>query len=106
MSLARASIARGVGATHAGRARRPTDRDLHRVKARQARHESIVDPDGVPEADIAGFWESHPCGDEMIGGLVERYREDFSAFFSAYDDARYKLESHIPACLDALGVKG
>ena len=106
MSLARASDSTRGGRTHAGRARRPTDRDLHRVKARQARHESIVDPDGVPEADIAGFWESHPCGDEMIGGLVERYREDFSAFFAAYDDARYKLESHIPACLDALGVNG
>jgi glycosyltransferase involved in cell wall biosynthesis/SAM-dependent methyltransferase len=58
------------------------------------------------ESDIAGFWESHPCGDEMIGGLVERYREDFSTFFAAYDEARYKLESHIPACLDALGVGG
>ncbi len=58
------------------------------------------------EADVAGFWESHPCGDEMIGGLVDRYRQDFSAFFAAYDKARYELESHIPACLDALNVSG
>jgi SAM-dependent methyltransferase len=42
----------------------------------------------------------------MIGGLVERYREDFVTFFAAYDDARYKLESHIPGCLDALQVGG
>ncbi|MFZ0666796.1 MAG: class I SAM-dependent methyltransferase [Acidimicrobiales bacterium] len=60
----------------------------------------------VSESDIAGFWQSHPCGDGLIGGLVERYREDFAAFFTAYDESRYKLESHIPACLDALGVNG
>jgi len=60
----------------------------------------------VSESDIAGFWQSHPCGDEMIGGLVERYREDFSAFFKAYDKSRYSLESHIPPCLDALEVEG
>jgi len=58
------------------------------------------------EARIASFWQAHPCGDEMIGGLVERYREDFTAFFCAYDESRYKLESHIPRCLDALGVEG
>jgi ubiquinone/menaquinone biosynthesis C-methylase UbiE len=73
---------------------------------RSAMRSRIVNPDGVPEADIAGFWESHPCGDEMIGGLVERYGADFAEFFEAYDDARYKLESHIPKCLDSLGVKG
>jgi ubiquinone/menaquinone biosynthesis C-methylase UbiE len=42
----------------------------------------------------------------MVGGLVDRYREDFAAFFTAYDDWRYKLEAHIPRCLDELGVKG
>jgi SAM-dependent methyltransferase len=60
----------------------------------------------VSESDIAGFWQAHPCGDEIIGGLVDRYREDFTAFFSAYDESRYKLESHIPGCLDELGVDG
>lgn len=60
----------------------------------------------VSESDIAGFWQTHPCGDEIIGGLVEKYREDFTAFFDAYDQSRYKLESHIPGCLDALGVDG
>ncbi len=79
--------------------RTPTDRVGHGPDRESSRSD-------VDETDIAGFWESHPCGDEMIGGLVERYREDFSAFFTAYDDARYKLESHIPACLDALDVAG
>jgi glycosyltransferase involved in cell wall biosynthesis/SAM-dependent methyltransferase len=73
---------------------------------RRAVRSRIASPDGVPESDIAGFWESHPCGDEMIGGLVDRYGADFAEFFEAYDDARYKLESHIPRCLDGLGVKG
>lgn len=58
------------------------------------------------ESDIRGFWQDHPCGDEITGGLVERYREDFSAFFEGYDEWRYTLESHIPECLDRLGVRG
>jgi glycosyltransferase involved in cell wall biosynthesis/SAM-dependent methyltransferase len=62
--------------------------------------------EGVPESDIAGFWEAHPCGDEMLGGLVERYGADFTTFFKAYDESRYHIESHIPRCLDELGVKG
>ena len=81
-------------------------RHLNERRTGHARDDSGLEPGEVAESDIAGFWESHPCGDEMIGGLVDRYREDFSAFFSAYDEARYKLESHIPACLDALGVSG
>jgi SAM-dependent methyltransferase len=79
-------------------------RYLNERRTGRARSDSALEPEEVAESDIAGFWESHPCGDEMIGGLVDRYREDFSAFFSAYDEARYKLESHIPACLDAIGV--
>jgi len=66
----------------------------------------VVDHATVSESDIAGFWEAHPCGDEMIGGLVERYGADFETFFSSYDEMRYATESHIPRCLDQLGVKG
>jgi glycosyltransferase involved in cell wall biosynthesis/SAM-dependent methyltransferase len=77
-----------------------------RARPARARHGNGASPVNVVETDIAGFWESHPCGDELIGGLVERYREDFSAFFEAYDESRYKLESHIPTCLDALDVGG
>jgi glycosyltransferase involved in cell wall biosynthesis/SAM-dependent methyltransferase len=73
---------------------------------RALRRQSAPHPAATDETDVAGFWESHPCGDEMIGGLVARYRQDFSAFFEAYDKARYELESHIPGCLDALDVSG
>jgi ubiquinone/menaquinone biosynthesis C-methylase UbiE len=62
--------------------------------------------DAVSEADVAAFWQGHPCGDELVGGLNAAYRDDFEAFFTAYDAARYRLESHIPACLDGLGVSG
>jgi glycosyltransferase involved in cell wall biosynthesis/SAM-dependent methyltransferase len=90
---------------HARHHRQETS-DLDQERTRRSWSETVAVSDGVHESDIAGFWESHPCGDEMIGGLVERYREDFSLFFAAYDDARYKMESHIPGCLDALKVNG
>jgi SAM-dependent methyltransferase len=58
------------------------------------------------ESDIAAFWDAHPCGDHLLGGLDERFRGDFDLFFSSYDVARYDLESHIPRCLDELEVAG
>jgi glycosyltransferase involved in cell wall biosynthesis/SAM-dependent methyltransferase len=88
-----------------GKAPMKVHEDRSAVTARRKRPR-IVDHGGVPEADIAGFWESHPCGDEMVGGLVERYGADFETFFSSYDDMRYSMEAHIPRCLDELGVKG
>ncbi len=63
-------------------------------------------PVSMPETEIGTFWESHPCGDQLMGGLTEAFREDYQAFFEAYDVARYRLESHIPRCLDALAVQG
>ena len=58
------------------------------------------------ESDVATFWESHPCGDASVGGLVDTYDRDYEAFFTDYDKARYAVESHIPACLDDLQVAG
>jgi SAM-dependent methyltransferase len=58
------------------------------------------------EAEIAAFWQSHPCGDELIGGLTQSFHNDYQWFFAAYDASRYRVESHIPACLDDLGVAG
>ncbi|HXY43279.1 MAG TPA: class I SAM-dependent methyltransferase [Acidimicrobiales bacterium] len=60
----------------------------------------------MEEATIQEFWQSHPCGDELMGGLATAYKGDYLAFFDAYDTARYQLESHIPACLDALALDG
>jgi SAM-dependent methyltransferase len=60
----------------------------------------------MQEADVAAFWEAHPCGDVGVGGLLETFRGDYEAFFSAYDRSRYEREHHIPACLDELNVSG
>ncbi len=61
---------------------------------------------GFSEHDIARFWDTHSCGDNLLGGLDQRFRGDFASFFTSYDAARYKLESHIPSCLDDLRVHG
>ena len=58
------------------------------------------------EAEIAEFWQAHPCGDHLTGGLNERFQGDHAAFFDTYDADRYRLERHIPLCLDALDVRG
>ena len=58
----------------------------------------------ISEADVADFWQAHPCGDQLLGGLTEGFRGDCAAFFDAYDAARYQLEDHIPRCLDELDV--
>ena len=36
---------------------------------------------------------------------TSEFRGDCTAFFDAYDAARYRLEGHIPHCLDDLGVR-
>jgi ubiquinone/menaquinone biosynthesis C-methylase UbiE len=58
------------------------------------------------ESDVATFWESHPCGDGIVGGLREHFHGDYESFFTSYDRARYHLESHIPRCLDGMNVRG
>jgi SAM-dependent methyltransferase len=58
------------------------------------------------EREIASFWEAHPCGDDLLGGLDERFRGDYASFFESYDADRYSVESHIPGCLDRLQVSG
>jgi SAM-dependent methyltransferase len=53
----------------------------------------------MDEAMIREFWDRHPCGDSLVGGLEQR-RGDYEAFFRAYDTYRYRTEGHIPSCLD------
>ncbi len=55
------------------------------------------------EKDVREFWQAHPCGDGFV--RLEDYRE-VSAFFDAYDANRYRMEAHIPACLDSLNLAG
>lgn len=52
------------------------------------------------EAAVRDFWNAHPCGDHIVGGLHDGFRDDHERFFTAYDAWRYDQESHIPACLD------
>lgn len=56
----------------------------------------------MKERDIEAFWHAHPCGDAQVGGL-RQFAGDYEAFFTAYDQFRYRKESHIPRCLDGIG---
>ena len=52
------------------------------------------------ESDVREFWNAHPCGDHIVGGLHGEFADDYERFFAAYDAWRYDQEAHIPACLD------
>ncbi|HEU5469746.1 MAG TPA: class I SAM-dependent methyltransferase [Actinophytocola sp.] len=58
------------------------------------------------EADIQTFWNAHPCGDHIVGGLHGQFADDYESFFAAYDDWRYRQEGHIPDCLDRIDWRG
>ncbi|MEO6512727.1 MAG: methyltransferase domain-containing protein [Nocardioides sp.] len=54
----------------------------------------------MDEALVQEFWDSHPCGDHIVGGLHQRFGDDYEQFFASYDQWRYRQEAHIPGCLD------
>ena len=58
----------------------------------------------MDEKTIQDFWQSHACGDALVGGLRERFSGDYEKFFSDYDKFRYGMERHLPACFDALNA--
>ncbi|MFE9092932.1 class I SAM-dependent methyltransferase [Streptomyces sp. NPDC007264] len=58
------------------------------------------------QSDIQDFWSAHPCGDNVFGAPGGEEHEDYEAFFTRYDAGKYRLESHIPECLDRLDVAG
>ncbi len=60
----------------------------------------------MDEQTIQGFWQDHACGDYQVGGLHDRFHDDYEKFFTDYDRFRYANERHLPACLDALNVSG
>jgi len=60
----------------------------------------------MDEQTIEEFWNTHPCGDASVGGLIGIEPEAYLDFFSTYDAHRYKTERHIPSCLDAIPLKG
>lgn len=57
------------------------------------------------ETDIQNFWQNHPCGELLVGGLDHR-RGDYISFFDEYDRFRYATEDHILRCLDAIDFDG
>lgn len=57
------------------------------------------------EKEIQEFWQTHPCGDALVGGLHEGSHGDYEVFFTRYDDFRYTKEKHILDCLDAIDFK-
>jgi SAM-dependent methyltransferase len=60
----------------------------------------------MDERTVQDFWQNHACGDAQVGGLRERFGGDYETFFTDYDQFRYQTENHLPACFDALNVKG
>jgi len=59
----------------------------------------------MKEQEIQTFWQLHPCGDALVGGLRAENRSDYELFFQRYDDFRYKQEKHIFRCLDSINFK-
>ena len=56
------------------------------------------------ETEIEAFWDEHPCGDGIVGGLDDAFLGDYERFFARYDAWRYEREGHILMCLDGLDV--
>jgi ubiquinone/menaquinone biosynthesis C-methylase UbiE len=54
------------------------------------------------EKDVQEFWNAHPCGEEMVGGIKNDYQE----FFDRYDTFRYTQHSHLLRCLDEIDFQG
>jgi SAM-dependent methyltransferase len=58
----------------------------------------------MDEQTVQIFWQDHACGDAQVGGLHDRFHDDYEKFFTDYDRFRYQNERHLPACIDALNV--
>ena len=58
------------------------------------------------EEEIKDFWQTHPCGAEIVGDLPEESRETYLSFFDRYDEYRYSFEPHILENLDRVGFDG
>ncbi|MBK8466041.1 MAG: class I SAM-dependent methyltransferase [Chloracidobacterium sp.] len=58
------------------------------------------------ENAIKDFWQSHPCGADLVGDLNEKTRAEYEDFFQRYDDYRYSTEPHILSNLDRVDFSG
>jgi 2-polyprenyl-3-methyl-5-hydroxy-6-metoxy-1,4-benzoquinol methylase len=54
------------------------------------------------EQQIKSFWNAHPCGEFVVDA---QFTAEAERFFHDYDAYRYRVERHIPECLDAIDWK-
>jgi len=55
------------------------------------------------ELQVKDFWQTHPCGDMLIGGLASY--KDYETFFEEYDKHRYSEHDHLLESLDNIYFK-
>jgi len=55
----------------------------------------------MDENTVQSFWNAHPCGEGLVGGLSDDYEE----FFKRYDAFRYGESKHLLGCLDGIDFK-
>jgi SAM-dependent methyltransferase len=55
----------------------------------------------MTEAQVQTFWNAHPCGEELVGGIGQDYLE----FFNRYDAYRYNELPFMFHCLDAIDFR-
>jgi ubiquinone/menaquinone biosynthesis C-methylase UbiE len=58
------------------------------------------------ETEIKDFWQTHPCGAELVGDLNDETRGEYEDFFQRYDEYRYAKEPHILKNLDKIDWHG
>lgn len=58
------------------------------------------------ETNIQDFWQTHPCGAELVGDLNDETRAEYEDFFRRYDEFRYTKEPHILTNLDRIDFAG
>ncbi len=56
--------------------------------------------------EIKDFWQTHPCGAELVGDLNKETRDEYEDFFARYDNYRYSKEPHILTNLDRIDFSG
>lgn len=58
------------------------------------------------EPEIKDFWQTNPCGAELVGDLPDESRSEYERFFDRYDEYRYAKEPHILTNLDKIDFSG
>lgn len=56
----------------------------------------------ITEEEVRKFWDENPCGEHLVGEA----RENVIRFFDAYDEYRYRVESHILRSINQLDLRG